>query len=309
MKRSTKIFIALVLLVLLILIGQAVISDQVIDDSFRLESGTDSVAKYEVLKNSGSIREYPCQPFKNIRLKGDNLKVSFLKAEKSGLFVNKYVSDWLNFSFSGDTLIIGEISRYVGEHIYVSVQEEPERIIINSSSYSNLDFSGFNGKNMKIIGQNGSGNIGGDLEYVNIDLDKGYISHRSDLNDSVKKIDEMQLNVRVKDGTFSYYSYYSSVKTMSAKIVLDHGNLDFQQCNEAAPSLKKLEVSGFASNESNFLGYICVSRCDSLIISLVGDSMQYSSFKLSGSGMKYEDIQLSGKINMERHSVPQQYSY
>lgn len=331
-KLSSKLLLALGLIILGVIVWQVIVSKRVIGDMEKI-SRTRSIEQIQELLKIGDLKSYhsiPCRPFSKIKLNGVNAHI--LKGKEYAIYVSDYYKRHVEIMITGNELFLSSRKWVTGTEntpIFIFMPEDPQSVYcMDSSNYqlmNNYKIYGFRGDNTLLFCEDNI-NITTDMPFINVNQKNCLLRiNISGLNNSMIFMDmHNSLNIRIKYVQVNIRAEENSRLTftdeisdsINVNIQLQESDIDDLIINSRSKvgtlSLKGtigLKEDYYINNYgdtihvggSNLGNIIYPNRCDSLIIQLTNNSKTtkelFLSKELSG---RFENIDCPENITIER---------
>ena len=277
-KLSTKLLIALGVMVLSVIVWQVIVSKRVIGDMVKI-SQVQSIEQIHDMVKTGKLKTYhsiSCHPFSKINSNGVHTYI--LKGNEYAIYVSAYYKRHIAVEINGDELFLNFLSNppaySYNTPVFIFMPAEPQQVVYLSSNMKGFSgimrhrIYGFRGENTFLLCKkngeiNHSTDIITDMSHVNINQKDVDIR----LQESI--IENLEINSQSKVGTLS----------LQGTLYTTSGNYNY---------IKRMQI--------NYPG-----QCDSLIIRLTDSRRNakqlFLSKELSG---RFENIDCSDNVMIVR---------
>ncbi|MDR0233087.1 MAG: hypothetical protein LBI82_13385 [Dysgonamonadaceae bacterium] len=307
-KLSSKLLLALGVIILSAIVWQVIVTKQIISDTKKIKQ-VQSIGQMHELFKSGELKTFSVvshQPFSKIKLSG--ISAEILKGDEYAVYVSDYFKRHIGVTVKGDELFIDSLKKFRGgPSVFIFTPEDPQLISCAYSGYVPHGIFGFKGDNT-LLSYEGDLDIKTDMPYINVNQKGGYVSLYTFGLDSLFRIDNIQINANIENGVFSLRDYFS--KLANIDIQLQESAIGFLTINNES-TLGTLKLTGsywkkddyhnhFCDNKKDPLGINYSGQADSLIIRLTGNPEKQEELFLRNLSGKFEDINVSDNIRIVR---------
>jgi len=308
-KLSSKLLLALGVIILSAIVWQVIVSKRVINDAKRIHQGQ-SVEQVHELFKSGKLKTFSAvlhQPFSKITINGVSAQI--FKGDEYAVYVSDYFRRYVKVTINEDELIIDSLKSFdANPVIFIFTPKDPELISCTHSEFfpaGSYGIFGLKGDNT-LISCEGYLNINTDIPYININQKGGSLSFYVTGLDSMLRIEDVQIKAHIENSVFSLKDEISNHANVD--IQLQESIINFLTINnESALGTLKLTGSYWKNNPhyindgiSNPSGINHSGQADSLIIRLTGNPERQEQLFLRGLSGRFEDINVSDNIRIVR---------
>ena len=311
-KLSSKLLLALGVIILSVIVWQVIVSKQVIGDQEKIRLVQSIEQIQELLKNRELITYHsiPCQPFSKIKLKGVNARI--LKGNEYGIYVSDYNKRCIKVVQEENEPLINLLNEkfYLDTPVFIFMPEDPQFVYLtkeeNNYEWTSCSINGFKGENTLLSCDGGISFIVTDMPYINANQKDNELNIIVFGLDSTLRMDNVQIKVNAENSKFTLQDRISN--HINVDIQLQESKISEMSINPQS-KLGTLSLKGTLRNMDNgfyddyknkiFINY--PGRCDSLLIQLTNNFTDVQQLFLSKdlSG-KFEDINCSENIIITR---------
>jgi len=308
-KLSSKLLLALGVMILSVIVWQVIVSKQVIGDMGKIKRASiDQLLKNKELKTYHAI---PCASFSKIKLNGSSCVI--IKGDEYGVYMSDYCKRYVEIATNGNELHINSLSGVIAYRktpVFIFMPEDPQSVYYTNSdgdvTRALLRIVGFKGDNTLLSCEGGRVDIETDMLYVTVN----------------QKDNTMYLTTFGSDTIAGDAGIQVKINAENSKLDLDHQalshiNADIQLRESAIRSLTfdsaskvgTLSLSGslckidyyYYDKDRNRMYINYPGQCDSLIIRLTNNTEDVQQLFLSKDlSAGFEDIDCSDNIIVGR---------
>ncbi len=168
MKISTKLSLALLIIICIGIVLQIMISEQIISDQKILESTPQLHS--DIFEKTKTYREFDCKPFIDIYIK--NMDVTLVKSDRFGVFYNKYRTT-TQLEYKNNTLYLnseGRSNRW-NNRVFIFMPIEPAKVTMDAESADYLKIYDFTGDHTTVHLRNGYMRLSTNMQFLDLQTD------------------------------------------------------------------------------------------------------------------------------------------
>jgi len=308
-KLSTKLLLALGVIILSVIVWQVIVSKQVIGDEKKIKQAQSIEQIQELLKN-GDLKTYrmlPCSPFSTIKL--NEARAYILKGDEYAIYMSQYDNRNVEVVQNEDELFLNKKTTFSVGLIFIFMPEDPQFVYFTkpkkeSWAYSKQIIYGFRGENTLLSFEEGGWQIVTNMPYINVNQRNSYLQLHTFSQDSTARMNHVQINVNAENSQFSFNDPVSN--RADVNIQLQESDIRELKINSES-TIGTLRLKGTLHKENKFYegnGKMDIKhpgQCDSLIIQLTSNpgvaKQLFLSKELSG---KFENIDCSKNVIITR---------
>ena len=307
-KLSSKLLLALGVMILGVIVWQVIVSKRVIGDIEKIGKVQSIEQMQELLKNE-ELKTYhavSCRPFSKIKLRG--VYAYILKGDEYAVYVSDYCKKNIETGINGNELFLNSLKWEAYNRdapVLIFMPEDPPLVYctpLQNYQRSQYEIYGFSGENTLLLCEGGNTDIATDMSFIHLNLkDNDLLLSSAGLN-CTSRVRNVQMNVDMENSMF----YLN-------KLFADHVNMDMQlqesvfwdmlinsETQIGTLSLKGTlnnQYKGVVGHDFRTMKINYPGQCDSLLIQLAGNPGTASELVLSnGLSGRFEEIDCSENV-------------
>ena len=309
-KLSSKLLLALGVIILSVIVWQVIVSKRVIGDTVKIKQ-VQSIEQIHELLKTGELKTYhsiPNRPFSKIKLNG--VDVQILKGNEYAVYVSDYCKRYVEVMTNEDELFLNLPNKSsIDTHnvpVLIFMPEDPQQVYCTKSYYFKIH--GFKGENTLLFceGKETQMRIITDMPYINVNQKDSYLDIYISGLDSMLKINHVQMNVHAENSVFNLDDRISD--SINVDIQLQESVIGELKINSES-KVRALSLQGTLLDKKDDYDYRNIDKmninypgqCDSLLIQLTsapGNAKQL--FLSKGLSGRFENIDCSDNVIIVR---------
>ena len=306
-KLSSKLLLALGVIILSLIIWQVIVSKRVIGDMEKIKQLQSIEQIHDLLKNKELVtyNAVSCHSFSKIRF--DRVDVCILKGNEYEIYVSDYCKRYIEFVQDGEELLIKALNKEAFNSytpVFIFMPEDPQLVYCTKPDcyFIGCKIYGFRGDNTLFSCEEVGTRITTDMPFININQKNSWLDICISGLDSSLRINHVQMNVHAENSKLNFNDWDSD--SIDANIQLKESAVEHLTINSNS-KVGTLSLKGSLCEKDDYkalqmkINY--PGQCDSLIIQLTSNQSNAKQLSLSkGLSGRYENISCSPNVAIYR---------